>query len=628
MAIYSLKTFSDILSAVREELQENDNDTTAMNRIRRDINIVYSEVVSAKRWWWMVEQTTIEIPKVYKTGTARVINGSSTVKFTQAVNSPKEGQFFSVEGDNVVYIVESHTPGSDELKLTQRYAGASNMAIGFKIWTDHIPLPTNAKETVEVTSPATNAPLENLGMQEYRRFSSTIPKREGAPEIYYTGDYTEPFPTEAITGMPTLLTKGSQGVIKTLIFNAAIPATVSAGTALRVKAANSPSYNGDIKVAKITTTNVTNDTLTYVGKEEFTEPHGADYNLSVKRILTTADRSRYRALYYFPAINNDNQILMLDYQKNVNPLENDSDEPLLPLDDRMVLVYGALHRAWSRMRNAEEAQRNLGLYRDALARMSGYMQDSLDKPMLKPSRIYLGQKRGSFRSRRFNLNLDGFAGSVGSTTGGSTVAILGTPDTVAIFNSSGELEGSTVVSVSELNYLDGASSNIQTQISAINATLASAFVTNALVSPSAAIARSKLAAGTASRVVVTDGSGVMTESAVTATEVGFLAGATPLTSATLVDNTASATDAILIPVANTFCFILYSIKRGSTYEGGYMVLLNDGSTADLTIDNGALGTNGVTLSADVSGGNVRVRYQTTSTGSDATLKYAVLKWAA
>lgn len=627
MAIYSLKTLADLISAVREELQENENDANAMQRIKRDINMVYSEIVAAKRWWWMVEQTTVEIPKVYKVGTARVIHGSSTVKFSETVNSPKEGYLFSVDGDNQIYIVESHTPGSDEIKLSQRYTGASNMAVGYKIWMDHIPLPTNAKETVEVSSPFTKGPLENFGMQEYRRFSSTDIKREGTPEIYYTGDYIEVFPDEAIDDMPDLMSKGTQGIVKTLIFEAALPASITVGTALRIKAANTPSFNGDIKVAKISTTNVANDTLIYSGKEEFTEPQGADHNLQVRRIITTADRSRYRMLYFYPAINNDNQILMLDYQKNVPPLELDTDEPLLPLDDRIVIVYGALHRAWSRMRNPEEAQRNVALYRDTLARMSGYIQDSLDKPLLQTSRTYLGHKRNSFRSRRFNISLAGFVGPSGSTTGGSAV-VLGTPDTVAIFNSDGELEGSSVVSVTELNYLDGADSNIQAQIDAIDANLASPFVTNALVSPTAAIARSKLAAGTADKVVITNGSGIMTESSVTPTELQFLAGASPLASVTLVDNTAVAAPAIAIPLANTFCFIVYSILRDIEYEGGLMILLNDGAVASLTLLDGAIGVNGVTLSADVSGGNVRVLYTTSNTGDNATLKYAVLKWAA
>lgn len=629
MAAFTLKTFGDLVNAVREELKISASDTSAINRLKRDINIVYSEVIAAKRWWWMLDATTLNIPAYYQVGTCRVIHGSNVVKFSTPVGEPKEGYYFSVNSDSEIYKIESHTAGSDEIRLSQEYNGATNFTATFKIWTDRIPLPTNAKETVEVLNPVIRAPLENLGLQEFRRLSSSHPKQEGSPQCYFTSDFIEPFPDEAVAGLPALLEKSSQGVIKKLVFVSAVPASVVAGVQLRIKAANNSSYNGEVKVSKIETTYVANDTITYIGKEEHFEPLGGDSSLQVRKLITTTDRSRYRELNYYPALNQTPVVLHLDYQKNVAPLDADADEPLVPLDDRIVLLYGALNRAWRRERNTEEANTNLQLYRDTLARMAGHIQDSLDKPIIKPSRTYLGEKRSSFRSRRFSLVLDGFAGGGSASSGGSTVAVLGTPNTVGIFNASGELEGSSVVSVAELNYLDGASANIQNQIDTINTTISSAFVTNALVSPTAAIARSKLASGTASRVIVNDGSGVMAESSVNSTELSFLSGAAPLTTVALNDNQAVAAPAIAIPVANTFCFILYSIQRTpGTFEGGMMVLLNDGTTADLSIDSGAIGSNGVALSADVSGGNVRVLYTSTATGFAPTLKYAVLKWAA
>jgi hypothetical protein len=630
MAAFTVRTFGDIVAAVREEAKISGADTTSLNRIKRDINAIYSEVISYKRWWWLVDSMTVNVPAFYGTNlTARVINGSSLVKMSQVLNIPKTGYFFSVDGDAEIYTVESHTVGTDELRLSQTYNGATNFAMGFKIWSDHIPLPTNCKETVEILSPFTRQPLENLGLQEYRRYTSALPKREGNPEAYYTGDFLEPFPTAAIPSMPSLLEHSSSGVVKTLVFNAAIPASITANTVLQISGASHPSFNGEISVARIATTNVANDTLIYTGKEEYTETTTPDPGLSIQLVITTANRSRYRALYFHPCLTKTNLTHYVDYQKNVPPLELDSDEPLIPLDDRMVLLYGALQRTWRKERNPEEAATNLALYTDKLARMAGQMQDSLDKPILKPSRIYLGTKRSSFRSRRFNLTFDGFSGASGSSGGGS-VATLGTPNTVAIFNASGVLEGSSVISVTELNYLDNASSNIQAQIDTITATLASAFVVDATVAAGAAIARSKLASGTANAVVINNGSGVMADSSVTSTELSFLTGVTPLTTVVLNNNQAVAAPAITIPQANTFCFILYSISRGLTnYEGGYMVLLNDASTtADLIIDSASILTTGVSLTADVSGGNVRVLYTSTNTGFTAQLKYAVIKWAA
>lgn len=60
----------------------------------------------------------------------------------------------------------------------------------------------------------------------------------------------------------------------------------------------------------------------------------------------------------------------------------------------------------------------------------------------------------------------------------------------------------------------------------ISAVVNDASITDAKISPTAAIQVSKLAALTASRAVVTNGSGVLTTSAATATEVGYLSGVT------------------------------------------------------------------------------------------------------
>jgi hypothetical protein len=41
MAIYELKTFKDIIDAVREELKIQSTDTETINRIKRNINTLY-----------------------------------------------------------------------------------------------------------------------------------------------------------------------------------------------------------------------------------------------------------------------------------------------------------------------------------------------------------------------------------------------------------------------------------------------------------------------------------------------------------------------------------------------------------------------------------------------------------
>lgn len=625
-----LKTFADIQAAVREELKVSATDSSTVARIKRDINIVYSEVINSNRWWWLQQNVSLQVPQMYQTGTCTVYHNQNKVTFSQPIGGKKQGYFISITGDKEIYEIESHSPGDAFVKITKRYIGASVQNVSFKIWTDRIPLPTNCKETIEVTTTLGRAPLENLGRQEYLRLQSMLPLRQGVPEVYTTGDFNEPFPTTAISALPNLITRTSSGIIKTLLFDDALPNTLTVGQKIKVSKANQAGFNGEVMIAAISQTNVARDTLVYTGTEDFTEVATPDADLTIAAIATTTNSARYRALFVYPAITDTRVGLQVEYQKAAPAMDADDDEPIIPIDDRIVLLYGALHRAWSRERNPEEAVRNVTLYKEKLARMAGQIQDSLDKPLLRPSKLYLGAKRASLRHRRFNFAMDGFLGAIqANTSGGSPVAVLGTPDTVAIFNSDGELEGSSVVSTTELNYLDGASSNIQAQIDAISGGLGSLSIVDSQVNAAAAIQRSKLANGSANKVVVNNGSGVMTDSSVTDTELTFLSGVIPLTSLSIPNNQAAPAPLFTIPVANTYCFILYSILRqGINVEGGTMLLLNDGTSADLTIDSAVLGATGIALSADVSGGNVRVLATSTNTGFTAAFKYAVIKWAA
>lgn len=73
-------------------------------------------------------------------------------------------------------------------------------------------------------------------------------------------------------------------------------------------------------------------------------------------------------------------------------------------------------------------------------------------------------------------------------------------------------------------------------------------------------------------------------------------------------------------------FLEYSINRGSDVEAGRITLITDGSSASISQNYQALSDVGTELTADVSGGNLRLLATTTSTGSDATFKYREFKW--
>jgi hypothetical protein len=104
------------------------------------------------------------------------------------------------------------------------------------------------------------------------------------------------------------------------------------------------------------------------------------------------------------------------------------------------------------------------------------------------------------------------------------------------------------VTATELGYVSGVTSSIQTQLDAkqatgnyitaltgdvtasgpgsVAATIANDAITNAKVASGAAIALSKLAATTIDRALVSNGSGVIAPSAVTSTELGYVSGVT------------------------------------------------------------------------------------------------------
>ncbi len=97
---------------------------------------------------------------------------------------------------------------------------------------------------------------------------------------------------------------------------------------------------------------------------------------------------------------------------------------------------------------------------------------------------------------------------------------------------------------------------------------------------------------------------------------------------TLNDATGSPTTILSYATSSfNFAIIEYSIKRGTNYRVGRLLVTNSGSVVDLTDDNTETGVTGVTFSAIINSGNVEIQYTTTSTGNDADYKYTIKKWA-
>jgi hypothetical protein len=250
------------------------------------------------------------------------------------------------------------------------------------------------------------------------------------------------------------------------------------------------------------------------------------------------ESDRYRVLKVHPSLISDTITLHVDYVKEAESLELDADEPLMPMEDRIVLVYGALSRAWARERNPEEAARNRMLFENKLARMAGKIEDGFDKPQITPNPTYVGKMRGARLGGRGSRRVFDGGGSSGSSytsptyitnatigtgnqlTGNLTVSSGITIDGVDISVLATEVDALQALAAGQIfvGSLSGVTEAVSpsgdiTLSSAGVFAIASGAILDGDINASAAITRSKLASGTADHVLINDGSGVMSSEA-------------------------------------------------------------------------------------------------------------------
>lgn len=191
-----LMDFKDLQDAILEELKIQSSDTVSLARVKRVINEVYiNEVVPYARWKWLEGTTKIKFREAYSAGTVSVTPNTTTVTLSTAPSSTYgsfAGYYFSVSGHNEVYVISTHTAEGTAIVLTSQFLGSVDADATYKIWTDKVALPTDCRETVTVWHNQATRAMDAMGWQKFRELTIRSPKAEGYPRVYYTGDFTDP----------------------------------------------------------------------------------------------------------------------------------------------------------------------------------------------------------------------------------------------------------------------------------------------------------------------------------------------------------------------------------------------------------------------------------------------------
>lgn len=105
------------------------------------------------------------------------------------------------------------------------------------------------------------------------------------------------------------------------------------------------------------------------------------------------DSSGNKQLRWYPSCWDTPVILHVEGRQEATALSADADEPLMPVEDRICLFYGACSRAWARERNESEATKNWNLFIMKLNEMAAKGGDGPQKTTMEADPDYLVNKR-------------------------------------------------------------------------------------------------------------------------------------------------------------------------------------------------------------------------------------------
>lgn len=189
MAAITIVDFEDIYTAIIEMVKIQSTDTTTINRIKRDINIAYEDVISRHNWWWNRSVTTLQLPVMIETGTVSCTSASTSITFSSAPAASVANWKIKFEGSVEVYTIATHTAAQTAATLNIAYIGDTDTTVAYQLWKDFVQLPTDCKETVMVQHQYYDQPMEAVGLQDFRRLVAQQPDREGCPLYYTTDDF-------------------------------------------------------------------------------------------------------------------------------------------------------------------------------------------------------------------------------------------------------------------------------------------------------------------------------------------------------------------------------------------------------------------------------------------------------
>jgi hypothetical protein len=437
---YEVRTFADIVRAVCETLKVQSSDVETINRIKRNINMVYlNHVVPASNsWTWLDETVTLSLEPYLDSGTANVQQNVATVTLTQAPAYSVVGRYLSVDGSNEIYRIATHAAGSMTLTLESPYSGTTSTTAKYKIWTDRIMLPSDAMKIREVITPNAVAPLQGVALQQFRKHQISGGALIGSPSFYAEGPLEEPSPYTSITGLPLVSGRQSAGLTKTINFAGDPSTLISVGDRIHVESPNQYTYAGDFIVSA-----VTSSSISYTGRIPLDESSLADATPTVQ-FTNTSNSSPAPTMLVYPSImyRNQRMNLVVDYQVYPSELIADRDEPRIPREHRTVLFYGAMWLSCDRETDAERAAQYKGQMELTSPANAFSLVFYAKDPTMRVSNSYLKTKLGRFGRSRYSsdISYEAFGGASGST---SAPTATGTPNSVAVFDENGLLIGSS-----------------------------------------------------------------------------------------------------------------------------------------------------------------------------------------